>query len=183
MDDYTLEVTRVGEKYPQWVYPDVLVQIHYYNPHWELVIGYPDITLEEIRELHHGSLQMGVAYINHCLFLLFKFGKIPWMDAPYEPRLHSEKMGFPLFGSGTGAILQLNIVDSANGEVKAMRQMGLGNLLSNRLHTLCRELQEQPFKESSYHWMVDKTYKKYPTSEDMLKEVSPQDIFMIITEQ
>lgn len=39
---------------------------------------------------------------------------------------------------------------------------------------------EKPIKIPSQLYPVQKTYKKYPTSEKMLREVNPQNIFMIL---
>jgi hypothetical protein len=50
----------------------------------------------------------------------------------------------------------------------------------NRLHSTCKAIQGEPFNESSYRYMIEKTYKKYSIPEKMLRDVNPQNIFMLI---
>lgn len=180
MSDDIFESITVGGRYPQWIHPGPLVQIHFRDSYWELVVGFPDITPEEVQELHYGSVQVAAVVLNRCLFFLFKFGRIPWCDAPYDPRIDSRDRAFLSFRPGEGAPLALIIVDTNTGEVKGMRMMGLSNLLSNRVHRLCRNLQVLPFDDEEYKAALNQVYQKYPTSESMLKKVNPKDITMIL---
>jgi len=128
---------KIGDKRPEWVYPGSLIRSDYNSLTWMLTIGFPDITEQEIEELQSGSVSFAFTVINNTIFLLFKFGRFEWMDTPYEPRLNPEST-YVSFPEGTGAALTLLIVDSANGELKGMRTLGMGNALSNNLHELCR---------------------------------------------
>ena len=159
-----------------------MVQIHYREPFWELAIAYPGITETEINELTTGNFRMAITTIDECLFFLFSVGRIPWSDAPYEPRISKEPMNYSInFPKGRGVPLVLLMVDSNTGCLKGMRVMGLGNLVSTRIHTICRTLENQrPLDKVKYHATVEQIYKRYPHSEDMLKTVKPGDVLAII---
>ena len=174
----------VGCKYPEWATNNVLIQANFSGGLWELVVGFPEITKEEVHELQMGDFQMTFAYINSALFLLFKVGKMAWCDSPFEPRFYNPPQSYDLIEAGMGAPLLLYSVDTTTGELKAIRMMGLGNVLTNKLHTLCSEIDaKRPINMEKYHYAVNRVYSKYPTSDAMLKEVNPQNIFMLITNE
>ena len=181
MDEYRIDIIQVGEKYPQWVSPaEAFIQIHFRETYWELVIGYSHITKEETHEFQYGDAQMAYDVFNHHLFFLFKFGKLPWFDTPYDPRMERREYDFRDYEPGQGAPLHIYIVDSSIGEVKAIRIVEMSNAISNRLHSTCRAIQGEPFNESSYHYMIEKTHTKYSIPEKMLRDVNPQNVFMLI---
>ena len=176
------DILSVGQCYPRYANGlDVFVQLHFRDSFWQLDIGMRDIRQEEIREIQYGDLSIAFAEINHCLFVVFKFGKMEWCDTPYEPRLHNKTFDFRSFEPGTGAPLMVCIADTATGEIRAMRQIGLGSVVSNELHSACRRLQEEerPFDEQSYRWMVQKTYSRYKSSDMMLKTIKPGHVWIL----
>lgn len=177
-----MEYYEVGRPIPELKTGTEIVQIHYRDPFWELVVAYPDITEAEIRELSKGSFRMAITTIDECLFFLFSVGEIQWADAPYEPRITSEPMDYRLdFPEGEGAPLVLLMVDSNTGCLKGMRVMGLGNLLSHRIHAICQNLDRQrPLDRGKYDERIRQIYKRFPLSKDMLKTVGVGDVFAII---
>lgn len=168
----------VGMKQPEWKTNDVLVQLHFREPAWELVIGYPGMTKDEMSEIIYGPIQTAFTVIDDALFFLAKTGRIPWMDAPYEPRLGTPLDYSEQYESGTGAPLLVLAVDTASGSLLRMRAVGLGSLQSNLLNRVCmRLLNMQPFDEEEYHQRVESIYRRYPSSEDMLKTVDIASVF------
>ena len=115
------------------------------------------------------------------LFFLFKAGDIEWADAPFEPRLYESPMDYPeIVDSSTGAALTLYIVDTSSGKLMGLRTIGLGNEFSNRLHASCREMNKvRLLTKEQYSKHVQEIYRRYPRSEDMLKCVKPENIFII----
>ncbi len=173
---------KVGRPIPGLKTGNVTVQMHYRDPFWELAIAYPAMTEAEIYEMREGNFRMAITTIDDCLFFLFSVGNIPWADAPYEPRITSEPMDYRLdFPEGEGAPLVLLMVDSNTGCLKGMRVMGLGNLLSYRIHSICRNLDKQrPLDKERYDRTVEQIYKRFPHSKDMLRTVNPGDVFAIL---
>lgn len=177
-----MDKLSVGQVIPEMQTNDVTIQMHYRDPYWELSVGYPNITEEEIRELVYGDFHMAITQIEGLLFFLFSIGKIPWCDAPYEPRLTTKPMNYRTdFPEGEGAPLCLLVVDTATGVLKRIRVVGMGHSLSEKLHAYCREKDaERPFDVGKYDYWLSKLYNKYKTSESMLKTVNPSDIFLLI---
>ena len=179
MDINGYEQYRVGDKRPEWIWPGSLVRSDFDSLSWSLTIGFPGITPEEINELQDGSVSFAFTVLNDTVFLLFKIGSFAWMDAPYEPRMNP-RTDYSVFPTDTGAALTIFIVDCGSGELKAIRVLGLGNILSNNLHETCRILlRKGTITREEYHNRVEKTYEEYPTSDDMLKTVEIQHIYVL----
>lgn len=161
------------------------MQIHYADPCWTLVVGFPGITQQELDEIQAGDLQIGFTVISGDLFFLYKLGQIPWADTPYEPRLTQEPMDyFEPDGPGLGASVIVMAVDTSTGVIKGMRMCAIGYGQTCRLHQFCREKDKQrPFTAAdlaAYHSRVEETYRKHPTSEAMLRTMNPNNFFAII---
>ena len=172
----------IGDVIPQLKTGCDLVQMGYTDGLWELRIGFPSITNEEVRELQFGNFQMAVSCIEESIFFLFKIGDYPWFDAPYEPRLVSPLPEFLLdFGKGTGAPLLLLAVDTNTGILKGMRMLGLGAVLTQRLHSTCSSFSHKGSLDiEDYHARLKRIYEQYASSDEMLKTVSPADVFLLL---
>lgn len=172
---------QVGRKYPEWATKGDIIQMNYQDGFWNFIIGFPGITLEEVKNVQLGHAQFAFADIDDCLFLLTKFGDFDWMDAPYEPRLYSEPQEYTSFAQGEGAPFFVFSVDTNTGELKAIRALGLGNVLSNRLHAVCREKDtRRPLDKEVYHAKISRLYQRYRSSAAFLSKAKPTDIFMLI---
>ena len=174
-------IVSVGKRYDCWKSPvEAFAQIEFCDSFWQVAVGFPYITSKEVHDFQYGAVTMSYAVIDGCLFFLFKFGAQNWMDAPYEPRFCGKKFDFYKFEQGMGAILNVIVVDNATGEVKAIRTLGLGNILSNHLHESCKALQsKEDFNIATYRKTVEAIYGRFPLSGDMLKTIRPEDIFII----
>lgn len=172
---------HVGQRYPNWATGGDIVQADFGDGLWTLTIGFPGITPEEIQNIQLGHAQFAFADVEDCLFLLVKFGAFDWMDAPYEPRLYPEPQEYINFEHGDGAPLLVFSVDTNTGELKAMRILGLGNVLSNRLHAVCREKDaRRPLDTEAYSKKVSQLYRRFPSSAQLLNKVKLSDVFMLI---
>ena len=176
---------KVGEIRKKWKTGTILIRADHDEYTWSLTVGYPEITEEETSELQTGDFQMTFTKLNDTIFLLCRIGKIDWMDAPFEPRIDPDGYRFPQFEPGTGAPLVLQIVDTITGQLKALRVVGMGNVLSNRLHKACQEQLDTRIvlspDENAY--LVNKTYREYPDSASMLRTVNPNNIFMLLKDK
>lgn len=175
----------VGQYIPEYRTGGNDMRMQFLDPTWVLAVGFPGITKEEIEEIRFGDLKLGYTVIDDALFFLFKFGDIPWADAPYEPLLTAKPLNYyELDEPGKGATLTVLAVDTNTGEIKAMRVCGIGHMQTNNLHRLCREKDKQrPFTakdKAAYSKCVDMVYEKYQTSEEMLKTMPLQNFFAIL---
>ena len=173
---------KVGEVVPQLKTGGNYIQIGYGDGLWELRMGYPAITPKEVQELQSGDFRMAITCIDDALFFLFSIGDTPWSDTPYEPRLISPPDVFSTdHKKGMGAPLLLLIADTETGVIKGMRFLGLGELLTSRLHSICTELnQKRPLNVDAYNAKLNLIYAKYPSTDSLLKTVAPTDVFLLL---
>lgn len=173
---------HVGQDYDHWKTNQTYIQMNY-NGTWGMVIGFPNITKQEVEEIQNGDFQIAHVMIDDVLFFLCKCGNMEWIDMPYEPRLYECPMEYPEFENGTdGAILTLYIVDTCSGKLVGLRLIGLGNVFSNNLHASCREMDRVRLRTpEQYSKQVEEIYRKYPKSADMLKWVKPENIFLLFS--
>ncbi len=183
--EYEYQLIKVGENREMWKTGSIIIRADHDDYTWFLTVGYPDITEEEINELQNGDFQMTFTKINDTIFLLCKIGRIEWMDAPFEPRINPDVYKFPQFEPGTGAPMVLQIIDTKTGQLKALRVVGMGNVLSNRLHKACQEQLATRIvlspEENGY--LVNKTYRQYPNSASMLQTINPNNLFMLLKQE
>lgn len=168
MDTYS-----VGDIRDEWKHAGTLIRIDY-NETWLLTIGFQDISPREIKELKTGDIRATFTLINKTLFLLFKIGDFEWIDTPYEKLNEIE---YPSFGEGKDAQLIIHIVDTATGTLMGIRTMRLGNIFSNKLHEVCRNLACVTTEENSFN--VLNVYHKFHTSYSMLSTAHNDNFFML----
>lgn len=179
-----VDLKQVGGKYDEFRTGDTLVRAAYDDGYWSLTVGFPDINSAEIDNFRNGAFSFTYTVIDDALFLLVKFGAIPWMDAPFEPRGYIVDHKYETeYEKGQGAAMTVFIVDSKTGELKAIRSIGLGHVVSTNLGKECnRLLSIQPFSLAEYHSKVNRIYRQYTLSEYMLQTVKPENMFIIATE-
>ena len=83
---------KAGDFRSEWRTGQEYVQADYLDPWWQIVVGYPGITEQEISDITRGPLRLGFVRINDSLFFLLKAGNNPWFDAPYEPRFKMNQL-------------------------------------------------------------------------------------------
>ena len=174
---------RVGRRYPKWMTGNNLIRMEYNGTFFELAYGFPAPTAEEIKEFQTGAIAVTATVIKDCLFFLLKFGNAPWQDTPFEPLLYSEEIPFDNdFPAGQGISLLNVLIDTNTGTIIGMRQIGLTNVLSSFLMEFCeqRRKERRTFDRAVYERTINRIYREYPSSEEMLKEANPNWLTMII---
>ena len=180
-----VETYQIGQVFPEFITGTNTIRMKYKGDAWELGVAFPEITNSEISSLLYGDISSAITVIDGLLFFLFRIGQNFWWDTPYEPRFLSAPSYYrENYESGTGAPLILLIMDSTTGELKKMRMVGLGTSLTIRLHSICNLLDiRRPIDKAAYDKQLAAIYKKYASSEDMLKTVKPTDIFVLVNRQ
>lgn len=111
-----VDVKQVGKKYDEFRTGDTLVRAAYDDGYWSLTVGFSDINAAEIDNFRNGAFSFTYTVIDDALFLLVKFGAIPWMDAPFEPRGYIVDRKYETeYEKGQGAAMTVFIVDSGTG--------------------------------------------------------------------
>lgn len=140
----------------------------------QLTVFYNRPNAKEIDNIRKGELKVALTVKDGCIFLLVKFGDLPWMDMPYNAHLSKNLSKLEEPNSTESYGLLVTLVDVSNREVKAIRLLGLPNRLSV---TLKRAIEEQlrtpPVSSYENNVRVDAIYRRYRTK-DLLSFASVQ---------
>lgn len=135
----------------------------------QINVFFDNPTAEEVLQFHSDEpLEVRFAILGGEIFMLFKFGDLPWMDAPYNPHLSRELTDDGIvFPETKGLALQVILADTRTGNVKAIRLVGLMTEFSNNLFSEIRNRNKRPFSSGAYFAAVNSVFDKYQT-EDMV---------------
>lgn len=127
-------------------------------------------TPKEIKDFSEESpLEIRYVVLDGEIYLLAKFGSQEWMDFPYNPHLSKNLTKLELIQNETeGLGLTIVLADSADGIVKELRLVGLGNRFSRSFLGAVLERAQKPFDAAAYNASIAKTYSRYNTKQ-MLK--------------
>jgi hypothetical protein len=98
-----------------------------------------------------------------CLFTV-KAGDLSWMDAPYHAKLAKDLSGFDFTGEGE-IPLYLLLIDSSNGEVKAVRNVQLSEEFSSKLRNLVDRQVNSDFDKKKYEDILSNIYLLFSSDE------------------
>lgn len=133
-----------------------------------LFLGSP--TNKEIEACKDGKISIGFYRDNEVIIMLFKFGDMPWMDAPYSVHLSKSLTEIKPITDGMGLSLNIILTDGNSGIIKAMRLVGLPTRFSRELSDEIKKQKQIPFK--NFDVELQKIYMKYKTK-DLVKLASP----------
>jgi hypothetical protein len=163
---------EVGELYlkGKTSYPSG-VEFNFSRIGYELRLFYDRPSKAEIKAIKKGAAQFKLLIHEKIIFLLYKFNPLPWGDAPYSwwavplnYRIEPEKIT-----KGTKILLQIILIDSTTGIVKAIRVKTLETELSQKLYAAIKEQMSQKISNRDYENSVNRAYVKYANTSDMVK--------------
>lgn len=107
--------------------------------------------------------------LSDVCFFSFKFGNLPWGDAPFSPCIYENPIHFENdFSDNVGLALNVFLFDSANGKLLYVRQIGLGHDFSNSWIDWCKKANRN-LTIQEYHQIVQKVFDDYPSDELALR--------------
>lgn len=133
------------------------------------------ILLFAVDEPYLSQYKLGGHYDFWCkcfddtLFFAVKLGENPWVSTPYSPFM-SKKYKPESYPKGTGMSLVVALISTADGIVKDVDFMVLGNEFSNTLSTLNQEILKKGFNPVRYQITVQAVYQKYPTDKELVNQ-------------
>ena len=138
-----------------------------------LALFYPGATGEEVRNVRKGEARFALVYEEPAIFFMFSFGKLPWSDAPFSVHLVPEEWRrVRAVHPGDGGIpnaLEVHMVDSRSGVIKALKMYGLPHEFMLVLEKAVEcQLQAEWKGRGAYEAALDEIYRRYPTSEALL---------------
>ena len=86
------------------------------------------------------------------------------MDAPYSPHLSKNLTKFTFPNENQGLGLTLVFVDTATGEIKSVRLIGLSTNFTKKFFGLLMEQKMKDFNIVEYNNSLNKIYSIYPTN-------------------
>ena len=156
----------LGDTYSDFIgHPDgVTLHLDMCNLMLIYTLNHP--TKEEISNFQQGELKFALAEDNNILFLLNKFGSIPWGSSNQNYSLNTSVYQL----DDNANIMSLLLFDSSNGKLVAMRNIGLHWHFVKALNDGIRKQLSTPYSIEEFSRLVKSTYRKYPTDLDLLKD-------------
>lgn len=133
-----------------------------------LLVLFRNPSAEETEQIKKGKLRFGLYIKEGIIFMLSKFGSLAWTDAPYHAALSKKLTRMENLAPSKGYGVVIVLIDTANGEVKALRQVGLGTEYSKKLREAIEKQRTELFSAGEYNRKLNETYTNYST-EDMVR--------------
>lgn len=106
---------------------------------------------------------------NETLFFAVKLRDNCWSSAPYSPFM--SKGYKPVFyPKGTGMNLVVALISNADGIIKDMDFMVLGNSFSNAINALNKNILDKGFNPVRHQMTIQSVYQKYMTDEELTNQ-------------
>lgn len=106
-------------------------------------------------------LRVGLFLRKGVMFMLFKFGDLAWMDAPYNPHL-SGVTPLQYLPEGHGMALTCILTDAPSGIVmQNIRLVGLSTMFTRQFSMAMRDVLAQPFDPVAYQKTVLDLMRQY----------------------
>lgn len=165
---------KVGEPYPALDFPQPeRGEYNFYEAGHELRLLWNDPTENEVAAVRQGPTRFAFVVRGPVIFFLFRFGDMPWSDAPYSVHLVPEDRRGELPENTSAdhrALLQVHLVGARSGVVAALRAVSLSPNFTRALETAIRRQAAEPFPgQSAYDAAIAETYRRFPSSAAMAK--------------
>ena len=128
-----------------------------------------------VDETHLEQYKLGGHYdfwctsLNETLFFAVKLGDNPWISAPYSPFM-SKDYKPNSYPKGKGMNLTVILVSNADGIIKDIDFMVLGDSFSNTLNALNEEILDKGFNPVKHQMTIQSVYQKYASDEELMSQ-------------
>jgi hypothetical protein len=171
MEDFT--VIEIGKPIPgDQEFPQEGCHYSYdASGHWLHYI-YNDPSGEEIENIQKGEAQFGLYVDGNALFLLHKFGYLPWSDSPYSWwRVTPEYRKVPWIDRKLHAPITVVLIDQKTKIVRALRFVTFTKEFTLRLHEAILNQTKETWDPDSHNKIIDRTYRQF-SSEDLARKAT-----------
>jgi hypothetical protein len=136
-----------------------------------LVFAFKNPSDEEILATRKGQVELALYDDPPVLFILHRIeGLEDWSDCPFSVRLCKDEIDLSLpIEEGKGLGLQIVLVESATGIVKALRLVGTSTEFARELRAAMVKQTIMPFSPDEYDRAIAEVYTMY-TSDQLLKK-------------
>lgn len=160
-----MQILKVGETYAPFVGAQECVKFDITDAGAIVCACFNRPTPHEIAQYAaNKAFKAGFFYRDGVLFLLFKFGDLNWVDAPYTPHLSRGDM--QKYIDGQALPLTCLLIDVPDGIIaQRPRLIGLDTQFTAALMTVVAEMRAQHFDANAYYGSVAAAMQKYSTNE------------------
>lgn len=131
-----------------------------------MLVFFQNPTVGEIEQFKPGkSFEIRFMELYGVIIITVKIGSLNWMDAPYTPHLSRELTKFQLPDENQGLGLTLILVDTATGEIKHIRLLGLSEKFTKKLFGAVMEQKVRAFNEEEYNNSLSRIFATYDTKQ------------------
>lgn len=114
----------------------------------ELLVCFNRPNQKEIKAIKDGNLQFGMFVRDGVMFILSKFGSMPWMDAPFHVALTKNLTELQEIEKGQGYGCIIILADTLTGEIKALRYISFNTEFSRKLK---KNIQDQMIERDNFN--------------------------------
>ncbi len=162
-----MQVLAIGQPYDPSIkeWPEGCLYNYDNSGHWlhYLLNGPSDLEKSSIQK---GEATFGLYVHGPVIFLLHRFGEMPWQDAPYSWWLVSEEFRqIPDVSEGLHALLKVVMVDTASGLIAALRALTFSAEFTKQIHEAISRQSEEPFCLSQYDAAIREVYSRLSTEQ------------------
>ena len=160
--EFEADFFSIGERRPEWkMMADGCIMEYSECSGLTLWAFYQEPCQEEIHAFSCDSaFQITFTDVKGIGFFCVKFGELPWSDCPFCPNLYDHKPEFSPLPEGIGITLNVLLIDSATGELKAIRLIGLGAAFSQSFQNWCVQALKKRYRSS----ILRRRYRYRPAS-------------------
>lgn len=159
-----MQSLEVGKPYKEGVsrIPEGIV-FDFNDSNGFLRISFYAPTKEEIEEVKKGEIELGILQKEGIIFLFFRFGKLDWMDTPYNVALSQPCELQELTEETKGYAVQVVLIDGMAGIIQALKLIELPHEMSLRFKLMVEYQKENPVKE--YDENLNIIFSRFSTDE------------------
>ncbi len=131
-----------------------------------MLVFFETPTQNEIEQFKSGEkFEIRFIILNDVIMITTKIGNLNWMDAPYTPHLSKNLTKYQIPNEGEGLGLTLYLVDTATGEIKHMRLLGLSERFTRKLFGSAMEIKMKEFDKTQYIMKLSDIFNRYDTKQ------------------
>lgn len=154
------KVYEVGKRYPDVIGHDEGIIFDITDSGALLPVYFNNPRNDEVSEMKSDKpIQIGYLAKNNVIIMLMKFGRLDWMDAPYNPHLSIGLTHLPDLAEGMGLSVNLLLFDTSSGELKTQRLFAMNDKLTNNLVKEIEKLMAKPFNQHGYEMDIQSAYR------------------------
>lgn len=162
-------ILKKGEIYPETIGHKEEIIFDIDDSGATIRVFYSKPTAKEKKNFGSGStFQVRFVKMNSVLMMLFRFGILPWMDAPYTPHLSANLTVIPVPEDGQGLSCTIMLFNSVNGKLEELRFVSFPEETTKELLKTISDMKKESFDRLKYFMELNDIYHRFET-EDLLK--------------